>query len=66
MKEYKIDEKIVLRVELADDQSDTFKKCEKCFFNGLYPITACTAYPCLPNEREDGMNVVFVEEGDER
>ncbi len=62
MKEYKVGEQIVLEIQEAND-------CSRCFFSDkLHKGPGCTCYndrsfccSCLPEEREDGKSIIFVE-----
>ena len=63
MKEYKVGEQITLEVEEAERWDDYSRKCNDCYFFGKYPNTGCTAALCMPKERSDNKNVIFVEKG---
>ena len=63
MKEYKVGDEITLEVVEAERWDDYQRKCNDCFFFGLYPNTGCAAPSCMPEEREDGKNVIYIEKG---
>lgn len=63
MEEYKVGDEITLEVVEAKYSDDRVRKCAECFFFGLYPNTGCAAPSCMPEEREDGKNVLYIKKG---
>ena len=59
MKEYKVGEQITFQGKVLEVVETKKPTCTGCFFDSKNLDTQ----KCMPNERSDGNNVMFVEKG---